>query len=139
MTGIEEKFGNRLPKSLKEIYLISNGGHTQYTNFLKDDKCIPLFQDNTLFSTEDWECIGAFIKAFQIDDDELLNVNADFSSAKIICRIRFEYFVLYIPEKDSNNAWIAKLDLASAMSEKPKVEFICSSDELVSGLCKSQK
>lgn len=138
ISEIEKKYCINLPQSLRDLYLISNGGRTDYIFFLKNGKYLSLFQDNTFLPLEEWARIADYIQSYQIDDDEILSINAEFSSARIICRIGFEYFVLYVPEKNSNNAWIGQLDLATAPGDKPKIEFVCSGQELVSGLCKKR-
>lgn len=132
---LERQHSLHLPDSLRDLYLVSNGGQTEYIYYVLGDRVVSLFQNGTLLPFDKWELISPFLKGFDLDDEKLIEVANNFSQARIISRYGFEYFVLIVPSTESSGGWIGQLDLATTSNEKPNIKIICKADELVSGLC----
>jgi hypothetical protein len=132
----EKSYSIQLPESLIELYLISNGGSTEYTYFIKGDQNFSLFPEGILLPLEEWESLEDFIQDFDLDDDDLLDACQEFFHSRIIYRYGFEYFVLFMPAQGRLGGWIGQLDLASAPGKKPLIKVICKAEELVAGLSK---
>lgn len=131
---IEKRHSIHLPKTLREIYLISNGGQTEYIYYVKEDKTFSCFQNGTLLPFEKWELLSDFVRGYDLDDESLILTANDFAQTRIISRYGFEYFVLFIPSSEDFGGWIGQLDLATSFNETPNVKIICKADELMSGL-----